>query len=424
MNKLLCTERLDLFEPNIYIGFLVQLTGSAAPDAVVSAVKTAFAANEAILSKVVLNANGDAYYEKMSQSGCTVTVCNDDWREILRCNEKIPFSIDKGELIRVFVITSNNELSLLIMAHHLAGDGKAVTYFLEDIMTALSGVRLDYKPMRLITTGFLPEGTKLPLIFKWYAAFYNRKWKRSGRIFNWNNYADIHHAYWHSHESRIVFERFSPEELGDIRAYAKRIGATVNSYITTAFLQANRKSGTIGIAVSVRENNDKSMSNQVAGINVDHAYDSNAAFEENVCHVHKKVQCKLANPVMKYFVLRFIPLFNPGLIDSVLMSAYGLYDNKTSHKLAKVMGYVGSKKRELGITNLTKLDIPDTYGPYGIKHGLFIAPVVSYARRIIGVSTMNDGMTVSYHFMSDQDKDMELAFFERAVRIMKEACVH
>lgn len=424
MNKLICTERLDLFEPNIYIGFLVQITGNADAGAVAAAVKAAFAANEATMSKIVLTGNGEAYYEKLPQSNCTVSVCEDDWRDILRRNEKVPFSINTGELLRVFVITAKNGLSLFIMAHHLAGDGKAVTYFLEDIMTALVGIRLEYKPIRFVSTDALPDASKLPLIFKWYAHLFNRRWKRTGRTFDWNDYAAVHHTYWHSRESHIVFERFSPEEISAIRAYAKRIGATVNSYITTAFMQADRKLGTVGIAVSVRDGNDKSMSNLVTGISVEHVYVSHSAFEENVRRVHKKVQCKLENPVVKYFVLRFIPLFNPGLIDSVLMCTYGLYDNKTSHKLANVMGYTGSNTRELGITNLTKLDIPDTYGPYGLKNELFIPPVVSYARRIIGVSTMNDGMTVSYHFMSDQDKDKEMAFFKRAVRIMKEACVH
>jgi hypothetical protein len=106
-------------------------------------------------------------------------------------------------------------------------------------------------------------------------------------------------------------------------------------------------------------------------------------------------------------------------MDSVLLCTYGLYQNKTTEKLAGVMGYTGKRTRELGITNLTKLDIPGTYGRYGLINGLFIPPVVSYARHIIGVVTMEDGMAVSYHFMSDQDRGKETEFFRSAIQNIK-----
>lgn len=52
-------------------------------------------------------------------------------------NEKIPFAIDKGELVRVFIIPSGDKTQIMIMAHYLAGDGKSINYFVKDIMDAL-----------------------------------------------------------------------------------------------------------------------------------------------------------------------------------------------------------------------------------------------------------------------------------------------
>lgn len=57
-------------------------------------------------------------------------------------------------------------------------------------------------------------------------------------------------------------------------------------------------------------------------------------------------------------------------MDSVLLYTYGLYENRTTQKLAKFLGYVGEKTRELGITNLTKLDIPNTYGTEFFHRGI------------------------------------------------------
>lgn len=419
MNNYIYSERVDLFEPNVYIQYLVQVTGNPDPDALVSAVKAAFISNESTMSRIVLNKDGSAFYEKVPKSGCKVYISKNTWKDIIIQNEKIPFAIDKGELMRVFVITSGDSVYLLIMAHHLAGDGKAVTYFIEDIMKALSGESMEYKPIKLITKDSMPTKSELPLPVRLYVKTLNKKWKPTGRTFNWDDYYNIHRTYWDEHSSEIVYEFFSMEEVNRLHAHAKGIGVSVNSYITSAFLEADRNNGTIGMPVNIRPNHDKSASNQTTGISVDYRFSDKISFDENVKRIHGKVQYKLKRPMMKYFVLRFITLFDPSLLDSVLLYTYGLYQNKTTQKLARIMGYAGGKTRELGITNLTKLDIPSTYGSYGLKTGLFIPPVVSYAKHIIGVSTMEDGMMISYHFMSNQDREKEVQFFNRAIENIK-----
>ncbi len=422
MKNSIYSERLDLFDPNIYIQFLFQITGSPTTDALVLAVKAAFAANESTMSKIVLEQNGDAFYEKILESACKVTVSQDDWREISKQNEKIPFAINKGELMRVFVITSNDEVFLFVMAHHLVGDGKSITYFIEDVMTALSGESLVFKPMRLITKDTLPKKSEVKLPLKLYVNGYNRRWRHTGRTFQWKDYYDIHEAYWKEHSSQIIYEHFSSEEINRIRSHAKEIGVTVNSYIVTAFLEANRDNDTIGMAVDVRLDHNKSMSNQASGISVQHTYSDKITFNENAQLIHQKIAYKLEKPARKYFILQFIPLFIPSLMDSILLHTYGLYENKTTQKLARVMGYTGKKPRELGITNLTKLDIPNEYGMYGLKNGLFIPPVVSYGKHIVGVSTMEDGMYISYHFMGEEEKEKEEEFFKRAILNIKCNC--
>lgn len=49
----------------------------------------------------------------------------------------------------------------------------------------------------------------------------------------------------------------------------------------------------------------------------------------------------------------------------------------------------------------------------------FVPPVVSYAKHIVGVATMKDGMRISYHFMNDSEKEEEENFFERAMEYLK-----
>lgn len=415
MKNYIDSERADLFEPNIYINFLVQVTGSPSSEELKDAIEVAFNINEATMSKIVIDNNGNAYYEKMIKSGCKVFITEESWRNIIKNNEKNPFAIDKGELIRVFIITCHEETYLLIIAHHLVGDGKSITYFIEDVMMSLCGNSLEYKPMKLIKKdSLLKEGISL-VPFKLYANLLNKRWKKTGRKFNWNEYYDVHNKYWSNNSSEILFESFSEEEVRGIYSYVKNIGVTVNSYILAAFFEADKKNRTIGMAVDARLDKNKSMSNQATGISVDHKFCEKSGFDDNLIRIHRKVVNKLKKPEFKYFILKFIPLFTPSLIDSILLYTHGLYQNKTTEKLAKVMGYAGDKVRGLGITNLTKLDIPSTYGKYGIKSIVFIPPVVSYADHIVGICTLNNKMTITYHFMNHKNKNKESEFFKKAI---------
>lgn len=420
MKNYILTERPNLFEPNDYINFLVEIEGSPSADELMSAVKAAFAANEATMSKVVLESEGSAFYEKLSESGCKVSVSGGDWREIVRENEKVPFAIEHGETVRVFVIQNGEKTALLLMSHHLAGDGKSVICFIEDIMKALSGQILDYKTMNLITKESFPKESELPFAVKLYANYINKKWNRAPKHFTWDDYYSVQSKYWSEHDSQIIIETFSQDETERIKTRAKSAGVSVNSFIAAAFLKENRNKGSLGIPVSVRSESDKSMSNQTSGLSVKYTYLDRKSFNENAKALHKEIQKKLQSPVMKYFVLQFLALISPSLVDSVLLYTHGLYSNKLVKKFAGIMGYVGKSKREIGITNLTAIDIPTQYAAYKIKNITFVPPAVSYARNIIGVSTVNGKMTITYHFMSDRDEYTQPDFFSRVIMNLRQ----
>lgn len=184
MNEIV-TERPHLFEPNVYIAVCVEMAGKVCPQKLSVAVKQAFEANEATMSKIMLE-HGFAYYEKIPVSCCKIEIVNENknWIEIVSQNEKIPFAIDKGELVRVFIIPSeDNNTQIMIMAHHLAGDGKSIIYFVKDIMNALSAVPLTYKPLTLLGRDLPQKG--LSVTAKLYARYCKHKWNNRflhGRI--------------------------------------------------------------------------------------------------------------------------------------------------------------------------------------------------------------------------------------------------
>lgn len=391
MNEIV-TERPNLFEPNVYITVCVEITGKICPHKLTDAIMQAFEANEATMSKIVLE-QGVAYYEKLPVTHCKIEIANDNqsWIELVKLNEKVPFAIGQGELVRAFIIPFEEKTQIIIMAHHLAGDGKSIIYFVKDIMKALSDMPLNYKPLALLGRDFTQK--ELPVAAKLYARYCKLKW--SNRFFSWQHYYNLHTKYWNTVSSDIQYETLSVEETQKIIGAAKEIGCSVNSYLVTMFLQKYQKRCEVGIPVSIRQGKTEAMSNLTSDISINYKYDTKKTFAANAIQVHKKITRMLKRN--KIFVLQFLAELPATLIDAVLLSKYDLCNDRLAEKTAKVMGYSGKKKRDIGITNLTVIDIPVVYGNYEIGNIIFIPPAVSYSHNIIGVSTFNGKMTISYH---------------------------
>lgn len=394
MNEIV-TERPNLYEPNVYITVCVEIAGKVSPHKLSAAIKQAFEANEATMSKIVLE-DGLSYYKKMSVSNCKIEIKkeNKNWIEIVYQNEKNPFAIDKGELVRVFIIPSEDKTQIIIMAHHLVGDGKSIIYFVKDIMNALSGISLTYKPLTLLERNLPQKG--LPIIAKLYTRYCNHKW--DNRFWGWQDYYDMHNKYWETVSSDIQYKTLSAEETQKIIESAKQIGCSVNSYIVTMFLQKYPKLCKVGIPVSIRQDKNEAMSNLTSGIYINYKYDTQKTFAQNAMQVHKRITRILKQH--KILTLQFLTCLPMTLIDAVLFNTYNFCCERLAEKTAKIFGYNQKTKIDLGISNLTVLDIPVSYGKYKIENIIFVPPAVSYSNNIIGVLTVNGRMTIVYHNIS------------------------
>ncbi|WP_175400816.1 hypothetical protein [Clostridium pasteurianum] len=95
----------------------------------------------------------------------------------------------------------------------------------------------------------------------------------------------------------------------------------------------------------------------------------------------------------------------PTLVDAVLLAAHGQTNNKIAGKAAYVMGYKETKKTDLGVTNLGIIKMPTQYGKYKVNNIIFVPPAISYAKNIIGISTINDRITITYHGIKNGEEN-------------------
>ena len=256
MKKYIRTERACLFEPNVYIAVIATIKGNIPVDKIENAIEKAYQNNESTMSKIVLESNGQAYYEKLSKSGCKIIIHQREVEDVLRESEKNPFHINEGELIRTFIKKQNESIELLIHAHHLAGDGKSIVLFLQDILTNLDGNQLVYKPLISMNEQMLKDKLKLPFLVKCFVDRINKKWLKEGKYFTWDEYFAIHTKYWEEHISDFKWQHIYVDDI-------KKQGTpsySINSYIVTKLLYEQEHAHTIGIPISVRGENF-SMSN-------------------------------------------------------------------------------------------------------------------------------------------------------------------
>ncbi len=88
--KYLASERTALFEPNAYISMLVTLEGDLEPERIGRAVNAAYAANESTMSRIMLEADGGAYYDRLEASGCRVSVHERDMQTVPMGRGRVP----------------------------------------------------------------------------------------------------------------------------------------------------------------------------------------------------------------------------------------------------------------------------------------------------------------------------------------------
>ena len=391
------TERGDLFDVNMMIAMQVKVWGKASEAELTEAFRAAVEAFEILNCKVVIDQKGDAFYDKCREPMNCIVFRDFELEELIQEQERIRFRLEDGEFLRCFVSYENaSEMKLCFLMHHLGGDGKSLCYFIEAFMKSLSGEKCEYRRIQLLNNETLPNTSKLSILASLVTKVYNRKWQKQHRIFSFDDMEAAYKSFWKSHKTTLENVVTESKELSQKlkECKANKIGFT--SYTIAEMLQDISQLQEIGLAVDGRQDGNRTMSNQATGIAVRYRYDKRKTLTENAAVIDRVIKKKLSDANYKYLVLRFMSAFEPTLVDAVNLEFAGYFHSKSTAKLAKILGY-GQNTKDLSLTNLTKVDIPIDYGKYRLTDLIFVPPVVSYGKNIIGMVTVGGHLNTTYH---------------------------
>lgn len=383
-----------LFDPCVYMCVLISLKGDIREEEIEEAAKKAYTQNETTMSKVILE-NGNAYFKNMPQTGCKVFKDHRPWRDIMQESEREPFKIHEGELFRTYIIPEEERYTLLLMVHHIAADGKAMVMVLGDILKNLAGKEVKYKPLDNVGVEPIPTNAKPSFWIASAIRYLNRGWKKSGRVFGWEDYYMVHKKFWETGRTEVRFETIEKEELERMKEECRDNGITVNSYMITKILKEHPEYQTFCFPISLRKDN-RSVSNRAFMVRPNYRYNRKKSFWDNAKKIHKIAKLYMEDERKKFEVSIRVRWIEPTLLDSCLMYTYGGYQNKASKTMAELIGYTGKNKTHLTVTNLTKLELEWEYGRFKVEDVAAIAPVMSATKEVICIETFQDKMTIAH----------------------------
>lgn len=393
----LLLERSFLFDPNIYMTVVVTIEGDVSEEEVCEAVKKVYTQNQTTMSKVVLDERGKVYLEEMEETGCKVYVDKRDWVEILRENERKPFRLEDGELIRTFIIPRGKQKDIYLMAHHVAGDGGALLILAEDIFNNIEGRKVQYKPTKVITNEESMKRGNLNFLQKLGLKSLSQKWGEHKTIFGWNDYYKVHEEYWKNRRTEISFHEIEGNRLEELKAECKKLGVTINTYLVTKLMQEHYPdSKKLGIPISVR-GEERSISCLVSSATPHAQYDTNKEFVENLVNIDKAIKKDLKSDGEVYKIPQFIAISDPTLVCAAYINdVLKNMDSAQVDRMADILGLQGGHDRvNLGITNLREITFPSDYKRFKVTCVTPVAPCIATTENIFTISTFNGKMLIA-----------------------------
>ncbi len=408
-------ERTHLFAPNINIVVMVEFEGKIQEATLSAAIQKAVDHHEVLGCKIVVDEKGNGYYETKEKGAICLERFSGEWEEKITEQERIAFDLKSGELIRFYMKEMEDLTQLLIIAHHLVGDGVSMTCFVEDIINALNGKAISYKKQRLFDMKLIPSDCKLNLVMRMLLNHFNKKWDREGKVFSYSEYQEMFQKYWATHKTKIISATLEENQLHKVEEQAKQHKVSVNSVITTALIRGAGENAEIGMPVSLREKDNQSMVNYTTAISIKEKYDYHKTFWENASHIHQAIYTKLSNSKSKYFLPKFMCSISPTLIDAAYFTAFNGYENKIAKSISNLFGYIKMPKA-INLSNLTKITKAYQPGEYSIKKMYFVPPIVPNASGIFGVVTYNNKMIITFHALDDEGFPKKKAYFEQVIK--------
>ncbi|GHU69676.1 hypothetical protein FACS189450_02930 [Spirochaetia bacterium] len=432
MNKIpLLNERWHLGSPDINVCFRIIIEGKFSTDDFEKAIDAVCKRHPALNYTIETDAENNTWFvPDTGRVGLEFYNSKEmpDWQDWYKKTDDVPFNFRQGPLVKICVIFDNNQTEIIVLGHHVIGDGIAYLNLSRDILSALDN-KIDTVPQILPVKTKLKKKTGLSFLARLYARKLNKEWRKNPAIFSESDYHTFFEQYRKKYVPQMYMESIKETDLNNIIQKCKSYGLTVNELITAAFAVAMvelsghypNKEIRLGAAANIRgeliEETYHCMGNYVSGITANVNYTSEKAFMTNAQDTAVLLRAQLKVPKNRYLAVNFFNKIDKDLLEAAMYATYGDYQIPAAKKLGAIIGE-RSENKGMGMSNLGKYEF-DKFANLKVLDLQFIGPAFPANLLSVGLITVNNKLNINLRYNETEIKtDIIKKVYERAVELL------
>ncbi len=379
-------------------------------------------------------------------------ISDDQWRNEIVQQHKIPLEMEKGPLIRFILLYSVEISDLIIFCQHTICDGMSLAYLARDIMIYLGNPTKEVEllpPAPLVDEDNIPSDIKPSLMMRIFGKSINKKWEKSEVIFDYDNFYALHEAFWKKYTYKAHLYELPKDDTKSLVIACRKNGVTVNTALIIAFAiaqnQLNSKSlnylQNLSFAVNLRNLLNNPIEEQfgffAGGMQLKYKYSEKDCFWEAAKKFHNKAKPDKAREQALIGSLNAF-ILNPTLYDAQIFAAFGHLISSTSQSYDKIQAFIKDKKNIVNkmvkkklskgfamaqiMTNLGKTGFPEKYGDLILKNLILMPSCSPFTELVLGVVTHGGRMSITLNHMEESiPSEKILKFRDRANQILMKA---
>ncbi len=354
---------------------------------------------------------------------------DDQWKEVILQEHKIPFEMVKGPLIRFILLYSAEISDLIIFCQHTICDGMSLAYLARDIINYLGNPSEEVEILPsapVVDVDNIPSEIKPSLAIRLLAKKIIKKWEENEVLFNYEDFQELHKVFWKKYTYKAHLYELSSEDTKALILACRKQGVTVNTALIAAFAIAQNKLNPkspkylrkYGSAVDLRKDLINPVGEQfgffASGIELKYRYSSKDTLWDVAKEMYKEANPENAKKQSLIKTLSVFELPSP-LMEAQLFAAFGHLIPANSPSYKKMQAFLNDdknlavkmvkKKLSKGIamaqimTNLGKMDFPKKYGDLILENLILMPSCSPYTELVLGVVTHAGSLSITLNHM-------------------------
>ena len=421
----IATERLFLRSPNINVCFRITIDGDFDTNDFSQAMDDVCKRHPLLKCSIEIDNDHTAWFVP-NANPVEVAYYNHeempDWKTWHQKADDTPFDFTHGPLVKICVIMGINQTEIIILGHHIIGDGMGYLNLAKDMLSALDG-KLETIPQIPPANNTFIKGKRIGLLSGLYAKKLNKAWRKNRARFSTNDYLEFFRDYRNRCIPQIYMDSINEDDLKKLTALCKSNKVTVNELLTSAFAAAFAagREARIGVAASTRgELTTKPyycMGNYVTGISIKAHCVTGNDFMSSVQNIAKMLRAALTDARKRHAVVNFLGEFDNDLLESIMFASYGNYQLPIPKKIGALIAE-GLDGRGLGMSNLGRHEM-NNYHKFRLLDLQFIGPAFPANMLSVSIITVNNRLAICLRYNEpEMETNAVITLYKKAMELL------